>query len=109
MRSTQSARDNFRPRTGKPCDDYKVDTKAEVFGNCLCGFPKDAHVEKEENHAAQALREMKEKNKKKNEVKDLRAAGRDEEAALLEAQEKKARMGAGSAGPKNTGKFSREG
>jgi hypothetical protein len=26
------------------CDDYRVDMRAQVFGDCVCGFPKAAHT-----------------------------------------------------------------
>lgn len=99
LRSTQSAKDNFRPRTGKPCNNYKVDMTAEVFGTCLCGFAKEDHIEKEENHAAQALRKLKEKNALVNKANDLKAEGADDEAEkILSKLEKKAEK----KGPSNT-------
>ena len=65
----------------------------------MCGFPKDDHVEKEENHAAQALRKLKEKNELINKAKDLKAEGADEEAQKILSQlEKKAEK----KGPSNT-------
>jgi len=36
----------------EPCSDFKVDTKAEKFGTCICGHPQDAHVCKSESKAA---------------------------------------------------------
>lgn len=83
LRSTQSAKDNFRPRTGKPCNNYKVDLNAENFGDCLCGFPKEAHIQKEENNAAKLLKKLKEKNELKHQMDDLKAEGRSEEAEEL--------------------------
>lgn len=37
----------------------RVDVSAERFGDCKCGFPKDAHVEKDMNNAAKALKKVR--------------------------------------------------
>lgn len=96
LRSTQSAKDNFRARTGKPCDNYKVDTTAENFGTCLCGFPKDDHVEKEKNPALKAKEELEKRNEERKRIEDMKAMGIEPE---LEKAEKKA---AAKTTPKNT-------
>lgn len=54
----------------KACGKYRVDTEAKRFGDCKCGFPKADHDVLEENPAAAALRKLKEKNKKNNQLED---------------------------------------
>merc|ERR1712039_629911 len=66
-------------RTAEPCNDYKADVNAATFGTCLCGHPKEAHGEKEMNHAESALIAMKEKNAQKR-------AAEEAEAARIEAE-----------------------
>ena len=44
------------------CDHYEVDPQGAEFGVCRCGAPKSAHQAKEEDHAAAALRALKEKS-----------------------------------------------
>eukprot|EP00947_MAST-08B_sp_MAST-8B-sp1_P002050 g2050.t1 len=43
-----------RTKKEKACDAYKADTKAAVFGMCLCGWQKEDHEEKAENKVAAA-------------------------------------------------------
>merc|ERR1712039_916659 len=70
-------------KTAEPCKDYKADVKAAIFGTCLCGHPKEAHGEKEMNHAESALNAMKEKNAQKRAVEEA-------ETARIEAEKKAA-------------------
>mmetsp|Transcript_7352 Transcript_7352/g.9321 ORF Transcript_7352/g.9321 Transcript_7352/m.9321 type:complete len:233 (-) Transcript_7352:624-1322(-) len=87
---SKNASRNSRIKGSKACDNYRVDTAAENFGDCLCGFPKGAHVEKGENAGARALRLLKEKNEAKNRQADLKAQG----IALEEAAAAKSKASA---------------
>jgi hypothetical protein len=57
----------------EPCSEFKLDTKAETFGTCLCGHPQSAHKTTTINPAEAALLALKAKNSEK-------AASREEEA-----------------------------
>lgn len=41
-----------------PCSNYCLDTVAPRFGQCVCGYPKQAHAVKDENKAAVALKAL---------------------------------------------------
>mmetsp|Transcript_6643 Transcript_6643/g.8660 ORF Transcript_6643/g.8660 Transcript_6643/m.8660 type:complete len:250 (-) Transcript_6643:222-971(-) len=72
---SKNAPRNTRTKGSSPCNNYRVDVSAANFGDCLCGFPKDAHKEETENAGARALRLLKEKNAAKNAKEDAIANG----------------------------------
>lgn len=48
-----------------PCSDFKVDTKSQEFGMCICGYSQSAHKAKSINAAEAALLAMKARNSQK--------------------------------------------
>jgi len=48
-----------------PCSQYRVNTQAAEFGQCECGYPKQAHAGKTENKAAAALAALNSPDKKR--------------------------------------------
>ena len=47
---------------GGACQEYRVDLTATGFAICKCGYPRDAHVQKQENRASMALKALHKKN-----------------------------------------------
>lgn len=54
----------------KPCSDYRVNTSASTFGDCICGHPKDAHVAKQLNPAEAALQNLNKGAKQRRDEED---------------------------------------
>ncbi|GBG25116.1 Hypothetical Protein FCC1311_013342 [Hondaea fermentalgiana] len=50
---------NAPQKAAVPCKNYRVDTTADKFGTCKCGWDKTAHETKGENKAAQALSRLR--------------------------------------------------
>jgi len=71
----------------EPCSDFKVDTKAEKFGTCICGHPQAAHKTTSVNPAEAALRAMKEKNAERAAICEEELDPNAENEIVIEASE----------------------
>ena len=102
---------------GKACKNYAVDPNGKRFGDCLCGFSKADHKEKDEDPAAAMLRKLKEKNKSAREREDQLAAGlvqdedeqADESTPLNKKKSKKQSSKGGTDGEDPSGEESNAG